>query len=195
MSTFTEPTATLLARISDNVLDDADWPIRKLIINQLGTVLSTEDVFVPVRHPMTGMPQVGWALEDLQRWASDDPTGEHPEVCKEFNTPTGTYYCGTYQLHMMQKLVRHAFDTEGMVIVQAWGVSDVLSKDVRGYTLHNTDKERVLFLKRSRLPDMSGTRPIRSPYLMSPSRLSVLRDSFIKGALPSVIKNNVEVAP
>ena len=105
MTTFSEPTATILARISDNVLDDEDWPLRKLTINQTGTVLAIEDIFVPENSKMDGMPEVGWSIEDLQRWASHDSTGEHPEVCKEYNTPTGTYYSGTYRPHMMQKLV------------------------------------------------------------------------------------------
>lgn len=186
MTTFSEPTATLLARISDNVLDDEDWPIRKLTINQAGTVLAVEDVFVPENgYSMKGMPEVGWTIEDLQRWASHDPTGQHPEVAKEFNTPTGTYYSGTYRPHMMQKLVRHAFDTEGWIIVQPWGHAD--SKEMSGYTLHNSNQERMAYFKlgRPRLGGVSQLKPTRTPCLMRPDQVGGLRDLFIEGALPT----------
>lgn len=188
MTTFSEPTATLLARISDNVLDDEDFPIRKLTINQAGTVLAIEDIFVPENSKMEGMPEVGWSIEDLQRWASHDSTGEHPEVCKEFNTPTGTYYSGTYRPHMMQKLVRHAFDTEGWVIVQPWGHVD--SKEVSGYTLHNSNKERLAYfqLSKPRLGGVSQLKPTRSPYLMPSDHVGGLRDVFVEGTPPTGLR-------
>lgn len=185
MTTFSEPTATLLARISDNVLDEDAWPIRKLTISLLSYVLAVEDVFVPENYKMGGMPAVGWSSKDLQHWASHDPTGEHPEVCKEFSTPTGTYYSGTYRPYMMHKLIRHAFETEGWVMVQPWGPTD--SKRVSGYTLHNSNQERLTYFKlgKSRLGGVSQLKPTRTPYLMHPNTVWTGRNLFIEGALPT----------
>lgn len=71
----------LYARISDNVLDEEDWPIRKLVIEN-ERIVEHED------RPMRGLPamgfeggpETGWSLDQLLAWSSLDSTGKHPEV-------------------------------------------------------------------------------------------------------------------
>lgn len=182
------PTATILARISNDVMDDADFPVCKLTINQIGTVVGVEMVHVPddYSHSMAEMPQVGWTIEDLQRWGcNSNYEGRVTDPVREFNTSTGAYFSDTYKPHMMEKLVRHAFDTEGMVLLQPWcdGVNPV------GYSLHNTNQERLNFFKKIAGPKARTLTPARSPYLMHPDRVSALRNLLIEGDLPSYKQN------
>lgn len=182
------PTATILARISNDVMDDADFPVCKLTINQIGTVVGAEMIHVPddYSHSTAEMPQVGWTIEKLQQWGcNSNYEGRVTDPVREFNTPTGAYFSDTYKIHMMEKLVRHAFDVEGMVLLQPWcdGVNPV------GYSLHNTNQERLNFFKEVVADHFFKSHqtltPARSPYLMHPDRVGGLRNLLIEGELPS----------
>jgi hypothetical protein len=66
-------------RIADNVLDDEDWDISELIIND-GLVVSQRLV-----HPgVYGIEDmVGWSVDELSAWSSYDGTGHMPENFQE----------------------------------------------------------------------------------------------------------------
>lgn len=70
----------LYARISDNVLDPEDWPVRRLIIEGERIVDHTELPMkgLPMRD-FTGGPEAGWTLDQLLAWSGTDFTGTHPE--------------------------------------------------------------------------------------------------------------------
>lgn len=69
----------LYARISDNVLDPEDWPVRKLVVGK-DRIIAHIDLHAGV-HDFSTMPASGWTLEQLLAWAARDNTGTHPEVC------------------------------------------------------------------------------------------------------------------
>lgn len=63
----------LYARISDNVLDPEDWPVRRLIIEDERIIDHTEMPMTgyPLRS-FAGGPQAGWTLEQLLAWSGTD---------------------------------------------------------------------------------------------------------------------------
>jgi hypothetical protein len=83
----------IYARISDNVLDPEDWPVRRLLIEGEKIVDHSE-------MPMTGLPlcsfengpQAGWTLEQLLAWSSVDNTGTYPEVCHDLKAEGDLHY-------------------------------------------------------------------------------------------------------
>lgn len=74
----------IYARISDNVLDDIDWPVRKLVLED-GRVVEHEDVpptegaYPLVRFQDGHDPCTGWTSFQLLEWSRRDYTGYHPE--------------------------------------------------------------------------------------------------------------------
>lgn len=74
----------LTVRLTDNVLEDKDWPVRKVWIDrEKKEVVKVEDVpFEAGATPMLTMskPSVGMTLEELLAWLAVDNTGQHPEV-------------------------------------------------------------------------------------------------------------------
>jgi hypothetical protein len=86
-------TISILLRISDNVLDEDDWPIWCAIYNHEGFLfrihLIKEGVyaaFATVETPFHEIPplQVGSTLRDLKIWVDYDSTGHHPEEYHDF---------------------------------------------------------------------------------------------------------------
>ncbi len=65
-------------RISDNVLDEEDWPIREILIRD-GVIVNVLDVHHGVYSWGETTPTIGWDLERLCEWLDFDPTGSHPE--------------------------------------------------------------------------------------------------------------------
>ena len=69
----------LVLRISDNVLDELDWPMWLCVM--------ADDVIIQQRVIRTGaysrsnsLPGVGDTMTDIIKWSSYDSTGEHPET-------------------------------------------------------------------------------------------------------------------
>ncbi len=73
----------ILARVSDNVLEDTDWGVYKLLLKD-GVVVeqSTINKGVYVIDPFVGM-----ATTQLALWSSYDSTGRHPENYHELEVP------------------------------------------------------------------------------------------------------------
>lgn len=66
----------LVITINDNVLDDGDYPVTKLLVAGgmvVAQIISKVGVYeVP--------DFVGSSMVSLKKWLDHDPTGEHPEV-------------------------------------------------------------------------------------------------------------------
>lgn len=78
-------------RVSDNVLEDVDWPVRELTLDRVTKkVLDHKDLQEGV-YGLDLAPRKGWTLEKVQRWTAVDPTGQHPEVYQEIQDENGTY--------------------------------------------------------------------------------------------------------
>lgn len=74
----------LHARISDNVLDDEDWPIRRLVLDvKRRQIIDHEDVHRGAYRFEEYDPQKGMSFDSLFDWTRRDPTGEHPELYPE----------------------------------------------------------------------------------------------------------------
>lgn len=77
----------MLVRVSDNVLDEKEWPVHEVVlgvvstkgVGRLGVMDQTE-----VHPGCYNIPAMrGWTIEELAEWSRFDPTGEHPEVYNE----------------------------------------------------------------------------------------------------------------
>lgn len=89
-------TTRIEVRITDNVLDPADWP--------LGWVELDADVITANRTTKRGVYSfpfgpgerlmVGAPLAALTDWIAYDPTGEHPEVYYEARVDHGRWHGG-----------------------------------------------------------------------------------------------------
>jgi len=66
-------------RIADNVLDDEDWPVSELVINN-GLVVLQRFVH-PGAYSIDNM--VGWGVDEVAAWSSYDGTGHIPENFQE----------------------------------------------------------------------------------------------------------------
>jgi len=66
-------------RISDNVLDDEDWAIHELII-QNGVVIRQHESMYGVYDIQN---KVGWTAKQLCAWSHYDGTSNHPEEYHE----------------------------------------------------------------------------------------------------------------
>ena len=66
-------------RIADNVLDDEDWTITELVIND-GLVVS-QRVVHPGVYRVEDM--VGWSVDEVAAWSFYDGTGHMPENFQE----------------------------------------------------------------------------------------------------------------
>jgi hypothetical protein len=87
----------LFVRISDNVLDKDDWPVRQLFITDGKVTRILEH-----RSGAYGLdraPTVGWTLEQIEKWAAYDPTGQHPEVYHDVSINGGASWIGGPELH------------------------------------------------------------------------------------------------
>ena len=73
----------ILARISDNVLDDDAWGVYKLSLKN-GVVKKQRTINKGV---YAIDPFVGMSIEQLSLWSSYDPTGQHPENYHELEVP------------------------------------------------------------------------------------------------------------
>lgn len=65
----------MFARVSDNVLDDEDWGIVKLVITD--GVVTAQAQWKPGCYSFESF--VGWTTEQLAAWSRFDGTGTHPE--------------------------------------------------------------------------------------------------------------------
>jgi len=66
----------ILARISDNVLEEGDWTTVLLAVE--GGVVVGIDLCIKGAYAETGV-HVGMTIEELAKWSQYDPTGQHPE--------------------------------------------------------------------------------------------------------------------
>jgi len=75
----------LYARISDNIFDPVDWPVRRLIIEGEKIVDHSDLPMKGFPHARFGYgaPCTGWTLDELLAWAAVDNTGKHPEICHD----------------------------------------------------------------------------------------------------------------
>jgi hypothetical protein len=80
----------LLVRLSDNVLEDDDWPVRRIEIQEK-VIVGVEDIQQGV-YGTGHMPDVGWGLSQLVGWLSYDGTGQHPENYHEIKAQTDEKY-------------------------------------------------------------------------------------------------------
>lgn len=98
----------LYARISDNVLDPEDWPVRRLIIEDERIIDHTEMPMTgyPLRS-FAGGPQAGWTLEQLLAWSGTDFTGQHPEESHDLKAEGDERYHFVHlQEHLIELLTR-----------------------------------------------------------------------------------------
>lgn len=65
-------------RLSDNVLGDDDWTVRRMTLHE-GVVVSVEDL-PGGAYDHNQMPGIGATVADIDKWLSFDPTGFHPEI-------------------------------------------------------------------------------------------------------------------
>lgn len=84
----------LLARIANNVLEDKDFPVLRLIVSDIGV----EDVTEVQQgcYGTEGMPAPGWSLDQLTKWATYE-TAEYKYPAewhdlKGENDPWGTAF-------------------------------------------------------------------------------------------------------
>ena len=70
-------------RVSDNVLEEEDWPIRKLTLDLVTKKVTFHEDLAPGAYSLDTAPRTGWTLEKVQRWTAVDPTGWHPETYNE----------------------------------------------------------------------------------------------------------------
>jgi hypothetical protein len=66
-------------RISDNVLEESDWGIDQVYI-QDGVVMFQDTIFKGV-YTIPNM--IGWTSKQLMEWSRHDSTGSHPETYYE----------------------------------------------------------------------------------------------------------------
>lgn len=69
-------------RMSDNVLEDDDWPVRDILV-RAGRIVSVQDIHHGVYSFSSHAPTIGWDMEQLCEWLAHDPTGRHPEQWNE----------------------------------------------------------------------------------------------------------------
>ncbi len=73
----------ILAKVSDNVLEDTDWGVYELLLKD-GVVVEqsviNKGVYVAEEFVGMGTPQ-------LSLWSHYDPTGHHPEMYYELEIP------------------------------------------------------------------------------------------------------------
>ncbi len=69
-------------RLSDNVLEESAWPVRKIMVTYDRGVVAYEDLFdkEKVAYDPSTLPSTGWTLEKLLAWTAVDHTGQHPET-------------------------------------------------------------------------------------------------------------------
>lgn len=94
-------------RISDNVLDDEDWPVYELEIepHKGELVVMAQRV---VNLGAYGQDFTGFNLKRLSNWLCWDPTGQHPEVWHEIWTPTHGNPC--YESGLSVDDLRHLLE-------------------------------------------------------------------------------------
>jgi hypothetical protein len=98
--------SVLRIRVSDNVLDPEDWPVRKLVIED-GQIVEHTDMTEGIYSFSKDAPQTGKSLEYLVAWASVDNTGKHPEIYHDVMGPDGKdvhYVSSQEQLHELLTL-------------------------------------------------------------------------------------------
>jgi len=80
----------ILARISDNVLDDDDWGVYQLFIEN-GVVKRQKTLNKGV-YAIDSF--VGMNIEQLSSWSSYDSVGQHPETYHELErTGVAPFWC------------------------------------------------------------------------------------------------------
>ena len=75
----------ILARVSDNVLDDIDWGVYKLSLKN-GVVRKQRTIN---QGAYAETKFVGMSIEQLSLWSYHDSTGQHPENYHELEVPNG----------------------------------------------------------------------------------------------------------
>ena len=67
-------------RVSDNVLDEADWPVWTCLYDPATDKVVDSKEDHPGVYGVDNGPCAGWDLERINKWLAYDPTGSHPEV-------------------------------------------------------------------------------------------------------------------
>lgn len=100
--------AVVYVRISDTVLDEPDWPVRKLTVTTGGGVVAHEDLLPEGVYSVSGMPVTGWTLEKLLKWTAVDNTGHHPEVCHDIRPHGSPKWEYISQMEDLRALIHRA---------------------------------------------------------------------------------------
>ena len=75
-----ENNITVLARLSDNVLDEEDWPVHRLTFE--GRICTSQiEEHKGVYNLSTSF--IGKSINTLMEWTQHDDTGNHPEMYHE----------------------------------------------------------------------------------------------------------------
>lgn len=85
---------TIDLRISDNVLDKAQWPIVRCTIEDserlAGRIVSRTVVHAGV-YALDGFPRQGATAREIAKWLRFDATGSHPETYHEVLDASGRW--------------------------------------------------------------------------------------------------------
>ena len=98
---LTKGIVVIYTRMSDNVLDDEDYPVHRLVLKD-GVVTERTLVQRGV-YTTQSMPDVGWTLDQVEAWLSYDGTGSHPETFHQFQTAQGLLWLGVYEFRELRK--------------------------------------------------------------------------------------------
>lgn len=93
----------LYVRVSDNVLSDEDFAVRRILIEN-GTVVGHTDLN-PGVYGFDFMPNDGWTLDQVLNWTSYDPTGQHPEVYHEVRGVLTDHFTSCYHMEDLVKML------------------------------------------------------------------------------------------
>lgn len=105
----------LYVRTSDNVLEDEDYPVRLIVIeeNKVKQVVTLNDGV----YGTWGMPSEGWSLREVMDWSAYDNTGHHPECYHEVTASPaiGAEWKTTLDVSAAADLLEKGRDTLGSV--------------------------------------------------------------------------------
>lgn len=86
-------TKKMLVRVSDNVLNEKEWPVHEVTLGIVATRgvgrLGVVDQVEVKSGCYTIPPMRGWLFEELAEWSREDPTGRHPETYNEIAMAPG----------------------------------------------------------------------------------------------------------
>lgn len=81
-------------RISDNVLEEDDWPVVEATLTD-GRITELKEIKSGV-YSWGVAPTIGWLIKPLLTWLRYDPTGSHPETYHEIRIPEQEWEIGYF---------------------------------------------------------------------------------------------------